>query len=398
VYKRQASESALADCARQRAATLALAIASLDQAAAAAAWHLPVRAALADWWMARLGEAEAQGDEAAVAAAEAQAKIWDDGSRAAILAGEAAFSVPAGAKPVTLRRLATTAERTLAPEGPGQAIAPGTTVTLPRGRWLAESAGAFLAVRLERGSTTTFQLPPAPILPAGQAWIPGGQTASGESVKPFVLLRHEVRCAEWLEFLNDPETVRRYNQALDDGLLIYAPRSSTTAAEPAWKRRRNEFLAERTSGEAVLPNAPVTGISYDDACAYAAWRARRDGRPWRLPTASEWRFAVQGGDRRTFPWGDLADPSHCASYRTSPTDLAQGVPVGSFAIDCSVQGVFDLAGSVSEFVASDEAGLRLVLGGNRMDRDGERFAWTAKREFDPRAVHAVVGLRLAYTP
>ena len=393
-----ASESELATCAREHSTALAAAIANLDHAAATAPWHPPVRAALADWWMARLVAAEAAGDEAQAAAAEAQAKTWDDGSRAAFLAGEALLTVPAGAQPITLRRLATTTERTLAPDGPALAALPGVTLTVPRGRWLAESAGAALAVRLDRGTTTTLHLPPAPPLEPGLAWIPGGTTKSGDTVAPFALMRREVSCQEWLAFLNDPEIVRRYNSAREDGRLIFAPRATTTADEPSWRRRRNEFLAERVSGEALLANAPVTGISYDDACAFAAWRARREGHPWRLPTAGEWRFAVQGGDGRAFPWGDLADPSHCASYRTCPADLAQGVPSASFAIDCSVQGVFDLAGSVSEFVASDVTTLRLVLGGNRMDRDGERFAWTAKREFDPRAVHAVVGLRLAYTP
>lgn len=36
----------------------------------------------------------------------------------------------------------------------------------------------------------------------------------------------------------------------------------------------------------------VTGVSYDDATAYAAWLSGRTGANWRLPTVEEWAFAA----------------------------------------------------------------------------------------------------------
>lgn len=39
-------------------------------------------------------------------------------------------------------------------------------------------------------------------------------------------------------------------------------------------------------------NLPVTGVSFDDATAYAAWLSARTGESWRLPSLAEWDFAA----------------------------------------------------------------------------------------------------------
>jgi formylglycine-generating enzyme required for sulfatase activity len=400
-FRLHESERALAASASLRATALAETIALLDRASADAPWHPPVRAALTAHWIDRLADAEAEGDPAEAAAAEAQARAWDDGSRAALLTGQAVVEVPAGALAGTLQALHVTSERVLAPAGEPFILNPGTSVTLPHGRYLATQGAAVTALRVARGVRLALALDQPPALPPGTAWIPSGHLRDQGGSLPvagFALARYEVSVGEWLEFLNDPAIRRRFDAAQAEGQLILAPRASATADGPLWPRNRNLFSAESARGEAIPPLAPVTGISWQDAADYAAWRAQRDGVAWRLPTADEWRFALQGGDGRAYPWGDLPDPGHCASLRTCPQDLAQAVTVGSFPLDRSAQGVFDLAGSVSEWTATSAGRLRLALGGNRFDRDGERFSDHARRDVDPRLVHAVIGLRLAVTP
>ena len=402
------SEADLAAARLSRARSLADALGELHQARTEAPWHPRVNGALADFYVARLMEAEAEGIFDEAAAAEAQARTYDDGSRAALLDGRAQAKVPEGAAPVTLTRIERDDLRRLNTQGPSLQIAPGSVVDLRAGRWLAVNAsGTRQSLRLGRGEVREIKLPEA-TLPPGTALVPGD-----DQLPTIGLMIHEVTCQEYLQFLNDPTVRQEIEAARSAGRLIRVPRASHTSTEPLWRTRGSALrsgsglLVETADGRALDLASPITGISPEDAVAYARWRARRDGIRWRLPTLREWRHAVQGGDGRVYPWGDAADLGLCASFPACaalPKDALP--PVGSFPTDASVQGVEDLAGSVSEFVdGADDTlvsagGLRLVpmMGGSRFDVRPERFVATHRRDVDPRFVHPGAGFRLAFDP
>ncbi|MBA3707456.1 MAG: SUMF1/EgtB/PvdO family nonheme iron enzyme [Planctomycetes bacterium] len=397
----------------QRENALADAVSLLHQAYALAPDFLPVRRALADFFIARLVEAEADGHRAEAAAAEAQARIFDDGANASLLAGEAEVS-NIGATSIRLRPLVEQENRTDAASGNGFKIDPRASARVPHGRYIMSSdSGSVVACRLERGSTRELSLPIPPALPAMTAFIPAGIVYGQDgrqlaSVASFALAVHEVTCGEYLEFLNDPETLKQFDRSLSEGRLHFAPRSSFDAAEPDWRRKTalrsggGDFVLEspgRSARRAIAADAPVSGIDFEDAQTYAAWRARRDGIPWRLPTRCEWQLAAQGGDGRTYPWGMSADLGHCRSSTT--VALHADFVAGSFPVDRSVQGVMDLAGSLSEFVsdaAPADGRRRLLMGGNYHDSRPERYACLSQREVDARWVHPGCGMRLAFTP
>ena len=415
--KRSALAVAEEDCrkaARDRAASLAEAVGLLNRALALVPDHPPVRAALAAFWIERLSEAESSGDLAAAAAAEAQAKAYDDGRHAQLLAGTARV-VNRCAAALRLQVIARTANRTDAPTGPVVEVTAGAEAVVGRGYYLATTAdGVRLAIRLERGRSHELRLPALPQgLPGAAVFIPGGvlRDATGRpdgEVSPFVMAARETTCGEWLAFLNDPVVMARYEAAAAQGQLILAPRTSPFDKEPLWRRRAGflgrggAFVLEAVDGSQIDPACPVSGISQDDAVAFAAWRARQDGKPWRLPEVAEWQFAVQGGDGRSYPWGAAEDLLFCGSAAALARSEELIASAGArFPTDCSVQGVFDLAGSRSEFcsgASNVSADLRPLLGGSYHERQPERFTSWSRRDVDRRLVHYSWGVRLVYSP
>jgi formylglycine-generating enzyme required for sulfatase activity/serine/threonine protein kinase len=94
------------------------------------------------------------------------------------------------------------------------------------------------------------------------------------------------------------------------------------------------------NGEGRLP---VTGVSWDDAAAYADWKKKR------LPTEREWEFAARGPGGRLYPWGTDWAPgrANADGYRQSFTE------VGSFEEGKSPYGVYDLVGNAMEWTQDD---------------------------------------------
>jgi len=87
---------------------------------------------------------------------------------------------------------------------------------------------------------------------------------------------------------------------------------------------------------------PVVNVSWDDAKAYADWAGVA------LPTEAQWEKAARGTDGRTFPWGNVWDPSKC-NNDVGDKGPKRTTVVGNYPDGTSPYGVLDMAGNVGEW-------------------------------------------------
>ena len=151
-------------------------------------------------------------------------------------------------------------------------------------------------------------------------------------LRPFSIDKHPVTHGDWYAFVQAGGV---------------APLSTWRAGKP----QRAELAC------------PVTGVSFEDAAAYAKWSGRR------LPTEAEWVWAAAGADGRGYPWGDTWQTGVCHATWSEPYAQRRPGPIGMFTpAGDSPWGVSDLL-AVWEWVSAPyQAQGAVVRGGAWRDR------------------------------
>ena len=217
-------------------------------------------------------------------------------------------------------------DRDLAPEGP-------PTIHLP-----------------ERGSLSEDEV----YVPAGAFWSGGDrevfppQPPRSRWVDPMVVQRFCVTNRQYLGFLNALVAEGRSEQATRSVPAVLRVQGGQVgfvrgAGGPFCLATRGIHL-DRASA------FPVVMVDWYSALAYASWRARSTGQPWRLPREIEWEKMARGVDGRVYPWGDEHRWTWCHTKGSHRTTMAPAV-VDSYVVDQSPYGVRGAAGNCQEWCA-----------------------------------------------
>ena len=135
-------------------------------------------------------------------------------------------------------------------------------------------------------------------------------------------------------------TIAQYRTCIDAGSC--APIDPEDAEEPG------------LTGAMGDPELPINFITHADARNYCRFIGGR------LPTEAEWVWAAGSGHGWSAPWGnetaDDVTATHCGKYAELVSGAVLACRGKSHPLDRTKQGIYDMAGSLWEFVEEDERG------------------------------------------
>jgi len=181
----------------------------------------------------------------------------------------------------------------------------------------------------------------------GDPGAPGSRPRQRIWLDAFVVCRHPVTHGEMLAFLNELVSLGEVERA---AALVprFAGAGGRGGGDPLYTADAGGGFQLADEGPASQSRGPAVCVTWEAASEYAAWVARRDGLPWRLPGELEWEKAARGVDGRAFPWGRHLDPTFC-NMRDSQADGACIASVDDFPLDESPYGIRGLAGNVRDW-------------------------------------------------
>ena len=165
------------------------------------------------------------------------------------------------------------------------------------------------------------------------------------TLAPFAIDATAVSVRAFREFA---EGSNYRTQAENDGFAYAVVNGKLQAVNGgSWRNAINQYRVD--------DNAPVVGVSFQDATAYCKSKGAR------LPTEDEWEYIARGPERHTFPWGENAAPA--ATSSSTPPRVTDGPAEG---IGGTYRG---LSGTVWQWVDTTVDGRKVLKGGSWLERN-----------------------------
>ena len=369
----------------------------------------------------------------------------DDGARRARWSEPAHLSVrtsPAGAEVHLQRyleergRLRPSAARLIGTTPIDQlALPPGSYLFILRAPGRPDVRAPLL---LGRGESVPLEVTLPARVPDGYVFVPPGRFLYGSSdaedmrrtmmnAQPlhqiatdgYLIGRHEVTFGEWIAFLRDlppaeragrlphtPEVASAHAGAYLE-LREVEPARFQLSLQPTTRLYQAGEGAPIRYGEREVAAAqdwlrmPVSGISWDDALAYARWLDRTGRLEGARPCDErEWERAARGADGRLFPHGDRLMPDDAdlaESYGRRPVAFGPD-EVGAHPASDSPFGVADMAGNAWEWVASASGNEEVAIRGGSWYHNPLAARSNNREPCEPSLRAIVIGLRMCASP
>jgi formylglycine-generating enzyme required for sulfatase activity len=175
------------------------------------------------------------------------------------------------------------------------------------------------------------------------------------SIKPFEIDTAEITNQQFVDYLNSqPWTRFQITRSADgDSNLVYLGNNLLIDdyGDLDYNGLAVDLAHQRFRVKTGKEQFPVTAVTHEAAKQYCAWQQRR------LPTEDEWEYVASNGGTTRFPWGD--NPPDCQQslfargqrFKDCKTGAEPSLrAVRSTPGDRSLWGVYDLGGSVAEWV------------------------------------------------
>lgn len=225
-------------------------------------------------------------------------------------------------------------------------------------------AGQIFSDRLDKGLYG-----PELIVIAGESFSQGAgklNKLAQDSEKPvhkvdlnklFAISRTEITVAQFREFIENSKYITQADKNKSSNIFDLGSGKLVKKEGINWQYNH--------IGELADDNYPVVHVSFDDAMAYVQWLSKRTHKIYRLPSESEWEFALRAKSETIYPWGkklqDVKQGNLSGTVDKMPNKRRWGnalpnyadgywglAPVRQYAAEAF--GTFDLLGNASEWV------------------------------------------------
>jgi formylglycine-generating enzyme required for sulfatase activity/energy-coupling factor transporter ATP-binding protein EcfA2 len=154
-----------------------------------------------------------------------------------------------------------------------------------------------------------------------------------------------------------PVTVQEYQEFVDEGGYEDASARWWTPEARDWREQEQVRAPSDWQDQLLVPNVPVTGVSWFECGAYSQWLSERapGDVAYRLPFEHEWEYAARRGVEpgRQFRWGDRMQAGPLAEANWAGSYLRRKSPIGLFPRSTTPDGIADLFGNVEEWCLDD---------------------------------------------